>query len=107
MRVTVRLFARLRDIAGAAELARDLPPGATIGSMFKNPPNDDAGRLIEAAGLKGAMHGGALISPVHATWLQLARLFTGFEIVRDDVVEDTPDWAKDRARLVRFVARKR
>jgi molybdopterin converting factor subunit 1 len=30
VRVTVRLFARLRDIAGAAELARDLAPGATI-----------------------------------------------------------------------------
>ena len=28
MRVTVRLFARLRDIAGAAELARDVEPGA-------------------------------------------------------------------------------
>jgi molybdopterin converting factor subunit 1 len=35
MRVTVRLFARLRDIAGAAELARDLAPGATIGSVWR------------------------------------------------------------------------
>ena len=34
MRVTVRLFARLRDIAGAAELARDVPPDATIGSVW-------------------------------------------------------------------------
>ena len=34
MRVTVRLFARLRDIAGAAELARDVAPGATIGSVW-------------------------------------------------------------------------
>jgi SAM-dependent methyltransferase len=39
---------------------------------------------------------------------QLAKLFaTGFEILRDEVVEDAPDWALDRARLVRFVARKR
>jgi molybdopterin converting factor subunit 1 len=30
MRVTVRLFARLRDIAGASELARDVAAGATI-----------------------------------------------------------------------------
>jgi molybdopterin converting factor subunit 1 len=29
MLVTIRLFARLREIAGAAELARDLPDGAT------------------------------------------------------------------------------
>ncbi len=35
MRVTVRLFARLRDIAGAAELMRDLQPGATIGSVWR------------------------------------------------------------------------
>ena len=35
MRVTVRLFARLRDIAGTAELARDVGPGATIGSIWR------------------------------------------------------------------------
>ena len=35
MRVTVRLFARLRDIAGAAELARDVAPGATIGDVWR------------------------------------------------------------------------
>jgi molybdopterin converting factor subunit 1 len=35
MRVTVRLFARLRDITGAAELARDIDPGATIGSVWR------------------------------------------------------------------------
>ena len=35
MRVTVRLFARLRDIAGEAELARELAPGATIGDLWR------------------------------------------------------------------------
>ena len=35
MRVTVRLFARLRDITGAAELARELAPGATIGDVWR------------------------------------------------------------------------
>ena len=35
MRVTVRLFARLRDIAGAAELSRDIDAGATIGSVWR------------------------------------------------------------------------
>jgi len=34
MRVTVRLFARLRDIAGAGELARDMSPGATVGEVW-------------------------------------------------------------------------
>jgi molybdopterin converting factor subunit 1 len=34
MRVTVRLFARLRDITGASELSREAPSGATIGSVW-------------------------------------------------------------------------
>ncbi len=39
---------------------------------------------------------------------QLAKLFEGraFTILRDDLVDDRPDWAMDKARLVRFVARK-
>jgi molybdopterin converting factor subunit 1 len=36
MRVTVRLFARLRDIAGTAELVREVPAGATIGSVWRD-----------------------------------------------------------------------
>ncbi len=35
MRVTVLLFARLRDIAGEAQLARELAPGATIGDVWR------------------------------------------------------------------------
>jgi molybdopterin converting factor subunit 1 len=34
MRVTVRLFARLRDIAGASELTREVAPGTTIGAVW-------------------------------------------------------------------------
>jgi UDP-N-acetylmuramate dehydrogenase len=47
---------------------RTQPPGASMGSMFKNPPGDYAGRLIEAAGLKGARFGSAGISELHANF---------------------------------------
>jgi len=53
---------------------RTQPPGRTLGSTFKNPPGepgkpgDYAGRLIEAAGLKGTRRGGCVISEQHANF---------------------------------------
>ena len=45
------------------------PPQPSAGSVFKNPPGDYSGRLIEAAGLKGARIGKAQISPRHANFI--------------------------------------
>jgi UDP-N-acetylmuramate dehydrogenase len=47
---------------------RTQPPGASLGSIFKNPPDDYAGRLIEMAGLKGYQIGGVQVSPIHANF---------------------------------------
>ncbi|HVC18953.1 MAG TPA: MoaD/ThiS family protein [Vicinamibacterales bacterium] len=54
MRVTVRLFARLRDLAGAAELIRDVPPGSTVGRVWTDlagefPALAPYGRSVSAA----------------------------------------------------------
>ena len=41
----------------------------SCGSTFRNPPGDHAGRLVEAAGLKGLTVGGAQVSTKHANFI--------------------------------------
>lgn len=45
------------------------PQGPSAGSIFKNPPGDSAGRLLEAAGCKGLSRGGLVVSEKHANWI--------------------------------------
>lgn len=61
---------RERTDAIQAERKASQPYGIrSLGSVFKNPPGDKAGRLIEAAGLKGRRSGGAQISSKHANFI--------------------------------------
>lgn len=46
------------------------PGGRNAGSVFTNPPGDPAGRLVEAAGLKGRRHGTAAVSEKHGNFIQ-------------------------------------
>ena len=52
----------------AEQRRRTQPTQASVGSMFKNPPGDYAGRLIEQAGLKGARVGAVQVSEMHANF---------------------------------------
>lgn len=45
------------------------PREPSAGCMFKNPPGDSAGRIIDACGLKGAREGEAEVSDVHANFI--------------------------------------
>lgn len=56
MRVTVRLFARLRDLAGAGELVRDVPAGATLGTVWEALSREYPGLAAYCALVSGAVN---------------------------------------------------
>jgi UDP-N-acetylenolpyruvoylglucosamine reductase len=77
VRVRLQLHRRDRDaikaeVAALAARRKATQPTTrrTFGSVWKNPPGDSAGRLIEACGLKGARAGGAVISARHANFIE-------------------------------------
>ena len=67
----------------------------SCGSVFRNPPGDHAGRLVEACGLKGARVGGAVVSEKHGNFIVNERDASSSDIealigkVRSRVREET------------------
>lgn len=86
--------ARMRE---AVRWRKRHQPGGTLnaGSVFRNPPGDYAGRLIDRAGLKGLRRGGARVSEKHANFFTAERgaraqdVYDLAHAVRERVREET------------------
>jgi len=100
-----RVRARMDDVRARRVAAQ--PHGrACAGSIFKNPAGDHAGRLIEAAGLKGARAGQARISERHANFIvneggaRAAHVKALMDLAQRVVWERSGVWLEPEVRLV-------
>jgi UDP-N-acetylmuramate--L-alanine ligase/UDP-N-acetylenolpyruvoylglucosamine reductase len=116
--IVTRVALRLRrgDAARAREQLSEIvrwrrehqPGGANAGSVFRNPEGDSAGRLIEAAGLKGYRRGSAAVSVKHANFILADAGGSANDVmgvmrdVRARVGETTGVWLETEHRLVGF-----
>lgn len=113
-----RAQARIRELL--AQRAESQPMGIpSCGSVFRNPPGDHAGRLIEACGLKGFAVGRASVSDKHANFIinnggataadiealighvqQTVQMQTGIELVAEvRIIGEAPAPANEDERL--------
>jgi UDP-N-acetylmuramate dehydrogenase len=80
----------------------------SCGSVFRNPPGDAAGRLIDTAGMKGYTIGGAQVSPVHANFItaapgaKAADVYALIAAVRDAVASRHGVWLQTEVVLAGF-----
>jgi UDP-N-acetylmuramate dehydrogenase len=88
-----RIRARMKAYLDAR---RDRQPvdQPSCGSVFENPPGDHAGRLIEAAGLKGEREGNARISTLHANFIVNLGGASAADVLR--LIERTRDEVRRR-----------
>ena len=85
-------------------------PGAAqnAGSVFRNPPGDSAGRLVEAAGLKGLTVGGASVSELHANFFiagEEARAQDVFDLVHEVKTRVRDRFGVELVPEIRFLGR--
>ena len=85
----------INNIRHYSGLKRGQPIGAkTAGCVFKNPPGNSAGRLLDGCGCKGLSVGGARVSSAHANFIEnreaaSARdIFTLAELCRSRVADE-------------------
>ena len=102
-RATLR--ARVAEIH-AKRMSRQPKDVPNAGSVFKNPPGSFAGRLLEAAGLKGERRGGAAFSTQHANFIvnlggaRADEVRALIELARERVRARAGVWLEPEVRLV-------
>ena len=85
---------------------RTQPAGRSAGSIFRNPPGDYAGRLLDAAGLKGQCVGDACISTKHANFIlnrgqaTATQVATLMRLAQEEVWRQFGVWLEPEIQLV-------
>jgi len=73
------------------------PREPSAGCVFKNPPGDSAGRIIDELGLKGTRVGDAEVSPTHANFIVNRGSATGADVIA--LVRQVRDTVRDRRQI--------